>query len=118
MVNIDKNLDFKLYKNESLKICKNNIAYLQNNDKILFEVDGNKFEIDLKNFSLKKEDGDSIFHIDNNTSSLLIKEINQLFDIKIDNININKDDNKYIIKYKLESDDELTSIEITTYNDL
>ena len=117
MIIIGKNLDLIVYKNKSIKISKNNIAYLKNNDKILFEVDGDKFEINFKNFSLKKENNDSVFYIDNNKSSLKLKEINQTFDIKIESININKDDNKYIINYKLESDEELTSIKIITYND-
>ena len=118
MIFIGKIIDFKVYKNKSLIICKNNIEYLKNNDKILFEVDESRFEINMNDFSLAKENNDTIFYLDSNKSYLKLKEYNQLFDININMINISKECNKYIICYKLESNEELTTIEITTYNDI
>ena len=111
---INKTLNFKLYKENNLKIMQNNIAYLEKFDKILFELDGSKFQVILKDnyFELIKEDLESIFTLNNDKSNLLIKENNMSLDIKLEKLCISNINNKYIIEYKLESDEDLTKIEI------
>lgn len=114
MIIIDKTLDFKLLKNNNLIIDKNTIAYSKKNDRILFELDDNTFSIliDENQFELEKENDDSIFKIGNNNASIYLKEKDLLFPINIEDYKLNIIDNKYVIKYQLESDDEHTTIEI------
>ncbi|MBR1417132.1 MAG: hypothetical protein IJ572_04870 [Bacilli bacterium] len=113
-------MDFKLYKNNNLKIFKNNIAYFKKHDKILFVADNEHFSISIKNnyLDLEKENDDSIFKLSLNNSSIKLKKHNITFNILIEDISIKINGNKYIINYKLESDEELTTIEIITYNEL
>lgn len=117
MIFISKTLDFKLYKNNNLKIFKNNIAYLKNFDKILFELDKNSYSISNKEniITFIKEDAESIFKlelgsIDN--CSLLLKELKQEFPIKVEKKDYIIDEKKIKINYKIESDEEETTLEI------
>ena len=117
MIFIGNILDFKLYKNKIIKIFKNNVAYLKNNDKILFEVDENKFCFSFEKSYFIKEDKDTIFYIDKDAASIDLKKYNKQFYINVEQFSINMNNNKYIINYKIESDEELTNIEINTYNE-
>ena len=55
MIIIRKKLDFELYKDSTLTIEKKGIEYSRNNDKILFELDEEAFEILLLEEDLKLE---------------------------------------------------------------
>lgn len=114
MVIIDNKLDFKLYKNNNLKIDKNSIDYSKKNDRILFEFDDDNFNILINDnlFELEKENNDNIFKLSNTKSSIYLKEHDLLLPVIVEDFSINKEDNKYIIKYQLETDDEQTTIEI------
>ena len=114
MIFINKTLDFRLYKNNILKIDKNNIDYSKNNDKILFELEKELFNILLKDdyFEFEKKGNDNIFFISNNDAYVLLIDNNIKLQIKKEYTDIKKDNNKYIISYKIESDEEQTRIEI------
>ena len=114
MVIIGSKLDFKLYKNNIIKIEKNSIDYSKKNDKILFELDEDTFEIKIEDyqFEFQKENKDNIFKVSNDKASIYLKEHDLLLPITVEDFYIHKDENKYIIKYQLETDDEQTTIEI------
>ena len=114
MIIIDNKLDFKLYKNNNLKINKNSIAYSKKNDRILFELDNDVFKILMndESFELEKENEENIFKLSNDDASIYLKEHDLLLPVIVEDFYINKDDNKYIINYQLETDDEQTTIEI------
>lgn len=103
-----------MYKNNILKINKNDIAYSKKSDKILFELDKDLFTIFIKKdeFEIIKENSDSIFSINNKKSSLYLKSQDLLLPIKIIFSNIITNIDKYTINYQIETDDEPTSIEI------
>ena len=118
VMNIVKLLDLKLYKNDNLKIFKNNIAYLQNFDKIVFVVEEEKFIIEKINDNLQfiKENIDSKFLLvigKKAESIILLKEPYLEYKVKVEHCNYEYKDKKIIIEYKLESDEEKTLIEIT-----
>lgn len=114
MIHISKTLKFKLFKSNSLKIDKNSIAYSKKNDRILFELDNDVFKIliDKEQFKLEKENKDNIFKLSNNEASIYLKEHDLLLPLIVEDFNIDYDNNKYIINYQLETDDEQTTIEI------
>ena len=123
---IVKLLDLKLYKNNNLKILKNNLAYLKNFDKIEFGIEEEQFVIIKKNniISFIKENEDSVFNLIINNSAkahILLKQNNLKFDINVDKFNYEYNDELIKLEYRLESDNEDTLIEITfkenEYND-
>ena len=120
MIFIKNLLDFTLYKQDNIELLKNSVAYFKKIDKILFEVDESNFELKLdeSNIYLKKESSEYIFILDSNKEHALLtlKQENISFDILIEYINIEIEDNLYSIKYKLESDEDETKIEIKLYN--
>ena len=120
MIFIEKKLDFTLYKQDNVQLLKNNLAYFKKIDKILFEVDDSTFELKVDNndIYLKKETSEYIFVLDSKKEHALLtlNKENISFDILIEYINIDIKDNIYNIKYKLESDEESTKIEIILNN--
>lgn len=103
-----------MYKNNVLKINKNDIAYSKKSDRILFELDKDLFTIFIKKdeFKIIKENSDSIFSINNKKSSLYLKSQDILLPIKIIFCNIITNIDQYTINYQIETDDEPTCIEI------
>ena len=107
----------KLYKNNNLIIDKNNIAYSNNFDKILFEIDEDSYYITNNDnlFILNKDTNDYIFNLEisnDNKCDITLKKENAIFPIMVEEAMINKEDNKITIYYQLETDDESTTIEI------
>ena len=113
MIIIEKYLNLKLLKNDNLNILQNNVAYSKKFDKILFEIEGSKYSFILNdNFEFIKEDADTVFYLSNKECYVKLKKENISFDINIEKININKANNTHTINYKLESDEEETTLEI------
>jgi len=114
VVLIDNKLDFKLFKNNNLKINKNGIAYSKKNDRILFELDNNVFKLLMQDghFELEKESNDNIFKLNQEKATIYLKEHDLLLPIIVEGFSISNNNNKYIITYQLETDDEHTTIEI------
>ena len=117
VISIKNTLNIRLYKDNKLKINQNNIAYSKNFDKILFVVEKENYSIILKNnyFLLQKENNETLFNLllnDKPKCTLILKEYNQELPINIEKHSIKQDNNKYTINYKLESDEEITTIEI------
>jgi len=118
MVFIASILHLKLYKNNNLILEQKNIAYSKNNDKILFNLDGvdNKLEIKDDYLLFEREDATSYFNINltsaKNTCQCMLKELDTLVDIIVDDGEFHFQDNILVINYQIETDDEFTTIEI------
>ena len=118
MISIENTLTFKLFKNNNLKNIQNNVAYSKNFDKIVFELDSNVFNLTLNTdfIDFLKEDESSIFYLSTKdnliTSYVLLKEVNARFDIDVEFYSIDYKNNKYILEYKLQTDDDKTRLEI------
>lgn len=110
-------LNLKMFKNNNQIIDKNNVAYSKKFDKILFESDDNKYELECKSndYILTKENDESIINIifkDNPKCSIYLKEYNLNLDVIVEYYKVLTNDNKYTFIYQLETDDEATTIEI------
>ena len=117
MILIKPSLNIRLLKSNNIQLEKNNVAYSDDFDKILFEID-------KSSFSLSENDNNIIFHKEDQESSfdlcignqvdcqLLLKEYNQTFNIKVLKSSYKKTNNMHIINYQLESDEEETTIEM------
>lgn len=117
MILITPLLNIKLLKNNNVKLEKNNVAYSDYFDKILFEIDKTSFYFlpKEKEIIFHKEDAESIFDIligNQSNCQLTLKEYNKTFIINIIKSSYKKINNKHIINYQLESDEEDTTIEI------
>ena len=116
VIHINK-LNMKLFKNEELVLNKNNIDYSKEFDKILFEIDEEKYSLNNNNNEIifTKENEDYLFLLelkDNNSCSITLKKENATLLINVEDAYIEKKDNIIIIKYQLESDDKTTTIEL------
>ena len=116
VIGIDKTLDFILIKNNLTTFNKKNVAYLRNIDKILFDVDNIKYSLSINNILFTREKTDSIFKLSQEYASIYLKEESVEFDLKIEYISIENKENEYIINYKLESDEENSTIKIILNN--
>lgn len=106
----------KLYKNNNLILNKNNIDYSNKFDKIVFEIDkySHYLIINNKGIVFSRETEDYLFYLeikDDNKCNITLKKEQVTFPINVEEAKINRQDNKIIINYQLESDDELTTIE-------
>ena len=118
VIHINK-LNMKLFKHEELVLNKNNIDYSKEFDKILFEIDEEKYSLNNNNNNneiiFTKENEDYLFLLelkDNNFCSITLKKENATLPINVEDAYIEKKDNIIIIKYQLESDDKTTTIEL------
>ena len=114
MIIIRKKLNFELFKDNKLSIEKKGIEYSIINDKILFELDENLFEIILleDNLQLMKRNNSSILKINKEYANIKLIEHNIELPLKVELFD-SKINNKFIkIDYKLESDEELTTVNI------
>ena len=116
MITLSNLLNFKVFKNNKLIIDKNNIAYSKKFDKILFESDNNKYQLEINNsYYLTKENSESLINIifkDKPKCSIYLKEYNLSLAVIVEDYKVLKEDNKYTFIYQLETDDEQTTIEI------
>ena len=116
VIHIKNSLNMKLYKNNNLVLDKNNIAYSNNSDKILFEIDKYPHYLIINNdgITFQRETEDYLFYLEinnNNKCSITLKKEQATFPINVEEAIISKEDNKLTINYQLESDDEFTTIE-------
>ena len=116
VIHIKNKLDMKLYKNNNLVLDKNNVEYFNKFDKILFEIDNDSYYLinNEKEFTFSRETNDYIFELiigNDNKCNLTLKSEDAIFPINVEDATINKEDNKVIINYQLETDDEITTIE-------
>ena len=116
VVHIKNKLNMKLYKNNNLVLDKNNIDYLNKFDKILFEIDNYPHYLinNEDKIVFQRETEDYLFYLEltnDNKCHITLKKEQLTFPINVEDASINKDNNKLIINYQLESDDEITTIE-------
>ena len=107
-----KNINVSLYKNNRREINYNNINAISKEDSYSFIMD--KIKMFISDDLLTRENEEFEFRLDmkNKTASYLLKEKNMLFDIEVEKINIQKDNNTIIIEYKISSDEEEFKIKI------
>ena len=97
-----------LYKNGKLELSLN--GYINNNI-VLFD----NITYDKEKIILIREDETYKYIIDfnNNSASIELKEYGQILPLLVNNIEKNISDNKHIIKYNIESEDDvLNELEI------
>ena len=96
--------DTLLYKETLLGILKNN--YLSYAD------EQNTFLIDLKSQNFRKENLESILEITSQKALITLKEINKTFELNLKKYIFQIKNNKIIIEYLLESNENPIKIEI------
>ena len=117
MILIKPSLNIRLLKSNNIQLEKNNVAYSDDFDKILFEIDKTSFYFSKKDNQVifHKEDDESTFDLilGNKTDcQILLKEYNKTFYINVLKSSYKNVNNTHIINYQLESDEEETTIEI------
>lgn len=105
-------IDFKI-KNNDDEFVYRNIKGFKDKNSLNFEHEGNKFNFDLDNSILKKENNESIlilnFKKDKKTdSNYYIKEIDLYIDTKVLTKSLIIDNNSVKIEYELWLNDEYT----------
>ncbi len=99
-------INFSLKKNNKFIINENNIKCINQENKIIFKINNDKYIYNNK--MLTKETTNEIIKLDfnNNLCNIFLKEYNNNLVIKLELINIEKT-NKFIeIKYKVETEIE------------
>lgn len=117
MINIISVLSFKLNKNNSNIIAKNNIAYSKIFDKILFEIDEFKYYllINKQYIEFHRENNDYYFNLKigkANTCELYLKKEKLSLPIDIEYISNERIKDGIIIKYRLATEDDINEVVI------
>ncbi len=108
-------MDFTLIRNGNEKIRQNNIDYSKIFDKIVFEINANKyfFKENKDELEFQKEDLDTVFNLNNNKlATIFLKEYNVSMPIKVKYFQYKNINGNFEINYILETDDELVTIKI------
>lgn len=109
-------MKFKFIKNKEIIYNISNIKYVDRNNKLTFMVEKTKciFELLDNGCIFIRDDKDYKFRLDTikRECTLELKEMNKVFDIKINDLEYKNIDNKIILKYNIETDDALNVIEI------
>lgn len=105
-----KNINIRLYKNNRLLQENKSVNSIFTKDEIIFLLDGVKTYISDELF--KRETNEYLFelNIKEKQSTYLLKTINQLFDIDVENINSERKDNSIILEYKISTDEETNKV--------
>ncbi len=106
------NVSINLYKNNRRNSSYENVSSIFKDNKYTMILDEVKTIIS-KDIVIRENDSYKFtLDINNKTATYLLKEKNMLFDILVENVSVNYKKTNIIIEYKLESDDEVTKIEI------
>ena len=97
-------INFSLKKDNKFIIKENNIKCINQNNKLLFKIDGIKYT--YYNNILIKESGNDIITLDFNKkeSKIYLKDINNSLYLKIQDVNIKNNKNLIKIEYKIETE--------------
>ena len=101
-----KYINLTLYKNERREKEHKNIKAVCNDNSYLFTLDEVKTHLNNNYFTRETEEYEFILDLINKTASYTLKEKNMSFDIEVEKINIDKQDNITTLEYKISSDDE------------
>ena len=103
-------LNFSFKKNNKYIIKKNNIKCIEQNDKILFKLDGIKYTY-YNNIITKESDNDIIvLDFNKKLAQIYLKDIKNTLYLKILEINIIKEKNLIKIEYKIETEEKTLNI--------
>lgn len=106
----DDNVYYNISKIEGIKTIEENKTI----GKFTFENIENTFEVDTEGCIFKRENDEFTFTL--NTSkkeaTYLLKETNSLLNIQVEKCEFFNLENKWVLKYQLETDDNLNTIEI------
>lgn len=108
-----RNITINTYENQNLLFKEQTSCELED-DNLIYNSDNDRIKINLHNFSLTKENDETIFKLTLNKCTLYLKELNKFLDIPITHISYENSDNTNItIVYQLESQESPFKIEIT-----
>lgn len=100
-----KYIKLTLYKDKKISKEYHNIKAIINNNNYLFKIDNIKTSLNPKKFT--RENKEYIFNLDieNNSSTIYLKDKKVNFDIEVEKVLFKQDKNKIILEYKLSSDE-------------
>ena len=105
-----KYINLTLFKNNRREQEHKNIKAVYNNESYSFLTDKVKTKLNDKSFT--RENEEFLFDMDliNQTASYLLKEKKSTFNIEVEYIKYEKNDNIITLEYKISSDDEIFKI--------
>lgn len=107
-----KKYNIKLYKNKKLDKNYNNIKGIHNKNSITLILDEIKTIIREKQLIRENDEFKFILDINKKESNYLLKKHNLKYDIKVIEANIERKEKEIIIKYQIETNEELITIKI------
>ena len=103
-------LNFKLIKDNEIIIEENNINCIINENKTQFIIDGIKYTFENNIFTRSTKDELIIFDFEKELCKITLKEYNNSINLKLEEINIEKNNKIITIKYKIETEEEVNNI--------
>ena len=112
-----KRIDLKLYKNNKIEQEYYNKTCIENDNNYTFIIDNVTTKISNTNFI--RETSDYFFNLDIIKKSCLyiLKTNNLEFDIEVKKVNYYQNENKIILDYEINTDEEPFKIEINIYEE-
>ncbi len=106
------NITLNTYENNNLLSGLTTTGKYEDNI-LTFHTDNDFLKINTKNFKFTKENNESIFILTTDSASLTLKELNNTLTIPLDYINYNYCNNNIELTYKLISQEEPLTLNIT-----
>lgn len=108
---MNKELLINTYEGETLLFKENLLGTFENNI-LKYENETDSFLIDIEHKLFQKENLESILNISHKKALLTVKELEQSFDIELNMHNFMTKENKIILEYLLETNENPIKIEI------
>lgn len=108
---MNKELTINTYEKDILLFKENLLGTLKNNI-LTYENETDSFIIDIHNHIFQKENLESILTIRPDKALLVLKELDHKLEIPLNKQDFQKENNKIIIEYLLESQEKSLKIEI------
>lgn len=109
---MDYEASITTYQENTLLFNESTICHIEDNV-LEYSTDADTIRINLDKFKFIKENLESILKISENKCTLKLKELNKVFEIPIDFVNYEWNENKkFILEYKLESQEKPLKIVI------
>ena len=102
-----KKINFKLEKNEEIIIDEKNINSIITKNKTTFIINGIKYSYENNIFTRETEEEIIKINFNKKNSIITLKKENISLELNIEVKNIDKKDNKIILKYKIETEDNI-----------
>lgn len=104
-----KQINFTLLKNKTLKINKKNINVITDNQKLIFKIDNYKYK--FSNNILNKYNEYESITLDFNNKKCLIKLLKEQYNLELnlEVLEVKNTDKYTIIKYKIETEQNIVN---------